>query len=116
MAAFKITTPLLVESIKCLKVVLVLIISATPLQSTLLESLSAGLGHERRPVKVLSVLWQHLEVYEVCELMPNHGAVDEDVVLLLHQLSERVYVQWAPNTGKQLRILQISCELVEGLG
>ena len=47
--------------------------------------------------------------------MANHGAVDEDVVLLLHQLSECVNVQWAAYASEKLRILQIGRELVKRL-
>ena len=69
---------------KNVHVLLVLVIAATLLHDTLSQGLSAGLGHECWSIKVLSVLRQHLEVDEVCELVPDHGTVHEDVVLLLH--------------------------------
>ena len=37
----------------------------------------AGLRQKSRPVEVLGVLGQHLEVDEVGELVADHGAVDE---------------------------------------
>ena len=56
------------------------------------EGAVAPLGQKGRPVEILCVLGQHLEVNEVGELVPDNGTVHENVVLLLHQRAERVYV------------------------
>ena len=56
------------------------------------EGAVAPLGQKGRPVEILCVLGQHLEVNEVGELVADHGTVHENVVLLLHQRAERVYV------------------------
>ena len=79
------------------------------------ECAATGLSQECRPVEILSVLRQHLEIDEVGELVANHGAVDEDVVLLLHQLAERVDVKRASDAREELRVLQVGRELVERL-
>ena len=76
---------------------------------------TTGLCQECRPVEVLSVLGQHLEVDEVGELVANHGAVDEDVVLFLHQLAECVDVERASDAREELRILQVGRKLVKCL-
>ena len=76
---------------------------------------TTGLCQECRPVEVLSVLGQHLEINEVGELVANHGAVDEDVVLFLHQLAECVDVERASDAREELRILQVGRKLVKCL-
>ena len=95
---------------------LVVVVSTiTLVLHVLAERAATGLCQECWPVEILSVLGQHLEVDEVGELVANHGAVDEDVVLLLHQLAERVDVEWAADAREELRILQVGRKLVERL-
>ena len=48
--------------------------------------------------------------------MSDHRTVHQDVVLLQHQLAERVNVKRFATTSEELCILQISCKLVESLG
>ena len=95
---------------------LVLVVSTIALVlHVLAERAATGLCQKCRPVEILSVLGQHLEVDEVGELVANHGAVDEDVVLFLHQLAECVDVERASDAREELRILQVGRKLVERL-
>ena len=52
-------------------------VAVRPLPKALLYRAVAGLRQKSRPVEVLGVLGQHLEVDEVGELVADHGAVDE---------------------------------------
>jgi len=61
------------------------------------------------------MLWQHLEANEVGVLVADHRAVHKDVVLLMHQLSERVDVQGSAHADEQLRVFHVAVELAEGL-
>ena len=56
-------------------IILILVVTTTALLNALSEGASAGLREERRPVEVLCMLGQHLEVDEVGELVTYHGAV-----------------------------------------
>ena len=56
---------------------------------------------EGRPVEVLRVLGEHLEAGEVGVLVANHLAVDKDVVLLVHELSESLHIERSAHAHKQ---------------
>jgi hypothetical protein len=61
------------------------------------------------------MFWQHLEADEVGVFVADHGAVNEDVILFVHQLLERVHVQGPPHAHKQLRVFQVRVEFVKRL-
>ena len=46
--------------------------------------------------------------------MPDKRAVNENIVLLDHQLTEIVQIKWSSDETEQLGILQVRREFVEG--
>jgi hypothetical protein len=67
------------------------------------------------PIKVLGVLGKHLETDEVCIFVANKCAIHKDVVLFEHQLAETVQVKWPTHADKELGVLEVGGELIEGL-
>ena len=74
-----------------------------------------GITLKTRSVEVLGMFWQHLETHEIGVLVSDCFTVDEDVLLFVHQLSERVLGEGAAHAHEQLRVLQVRVELVECL-
>ena len=63
----------------------------------------------------MGMFWQHLETHEVGVLVSDCFTVDEDVLLLVHKLSERVLGEGAAHAHEQLGVLQVRVELVKSL-
>ena len=85
------------------------------LHRTTLGALDCALADERVPVKVGLVLRKVLEVDVVSVFGPDGLTVNENVVLRVHQVLERLHVDGTLHRQKQFRIFQVGAELVENV-
>ena len=86
---------------------LVLTLSVTHAVGTTMGRISerGSVGLKRRPAEVVSVFWIVLKADEVGVFVANQITLDQEKVLLLHQLFKDGLVNGASHSNEQLRVL-----------